>query len=324
MWHKYSELFDKFTGQGRKVMELANQEARRFNHEFIGTEHILLGLIRDSEGTGAAVLKNLGIDLGRVAFEVERRCRKGPDDVAPGQLPETPRAKKVLEYALEESDNYIGPEHLLLGLLREREGVAGDVLTDLGITLDNVRAEIHNALALGARNKEQSQRRGTMINQKITEAFNGQLNAELYSAYLYLSMSAFLADKGLPGYAGWMRVQAKEEMEHSMKFYDHIIARGGKVTLTAIEAPPTDWDSALAVAEHTCKHEAKVTGLINDLVSLANSEGDSESAEFLQWYVDEQVEEEENVGKVLAMVKQAGDSKSELQGVDGELAKRGQ
>ena len=163
-----------------------------------------------------------------------------------------------------------------------------------------------------------------MISDKISGAFNSQLNAELYSSYLYLSMSANLASKDFPGYANWMRVQAKEEMEHSMKFYDHIIARGGKVTLTTIEAPPTDWDAALAVAEHTCKHEAKVTGLINDLVSLANSEGDSESVEFLQWYVDEQVEEEENVGKVLEMVKKAGDSESDLRGVDGELAKRGQ
>ena len=161
-----------------------------------------------------------------------------------------------------------------------------------------------------------------MITKKITEAFNGQLNAELYSAYLYLSMSASLASQNLPGFAAWMRVQTKEELEHAMKFYDHIIARGGKVQLKAIDSPPTDWDSPLAVAEHTCKHEKKVTGLINDLVSLAKSEADSESQDFLQWFVDEQVEEEENVGKVLAMVKTAGDSASELQPVDRELAKR--
>ena len=109
-----------------------------------------------------------------------------------------------------------------------------------------------------------------------------------------------------------------------MKFYDHIIARSGKVRLKAIELPPTDWDGPLAIFEHTCKHERKVTGLINDLVSLAKSEADSESQEFLQWFVDEQVEEEENVGKVLKMVKKAGDSPSDLQNLDRELAKRGQ
>ena len=163
-----------------------------------------------------------------------------------------------------------------------------------------------------------------MITKKITEAFNSQLNAELYSAYLYLSMSASLALQNLPGYASWMRVQTKEELQHAMKFYDYIIARSGKVQLKAIDLPPTVWDSPLAVAEHTCKHERKVTGLINDLVSLAKSEADSESQKFLQWFVDEQVEEEENVGKVLEMLKKAGDSPSELQNLDRELAKRGQ
>ena len=163
-----------------------------------------------------------------------------------------------------------------------------------------------------------------MINTKMAQAFNGQLNAELYSAYLYLSMSASLASQNLPGFAAWMRVQTKEEFEHAMKFYDHIIARGGKVQLTDINSPPTDWDGPLDVAEHTCKHEKKVTGLINDLVSLARSESDSESQEFLQWFVDEQVEEEENVGKVLDMVAKAADPPSELQAVDRELAKRGQ
>ena len=163
-----------------------------------------------------------------------------------------------------------------------------------------------------------------MISEKITDAFNSQLNAELYSAYLYLSMSASLASQNLPGFAAWMRVQTKEELEHSMKFYDHIIVRGGKVQLTAIAPPPADWDGPLAVFEHTCKHEKKVTGLINDLVSLAKSEADTESVQFLQWFVDEQIEEEENVGGVLENVKKAGDSPSELQALDHELAKRGQ
>ena len=163
-----------------------------------------------------------------------------------------------------------------------------------------------------------------MISEKITQAFNSQLNAELYSAYLYLSMSASLASQNLPGFAAWMRAQTKEEFQHAMKFYDHIIARSGKAILIAIEAPPTQWDGPLAVAEHTCKHEKKVTGLINDLVSLAKSEADTESEQFLQWFVDEQVEEEENVGQVLEMVKKAGDSPDALQPLDAELSKRGQ
>ena len=328
MLQKSSEMFGKFTEHARKVIALANQEARRFNHEYIGTEHILLGLVKEGAGVAVAVLKSLGADLSRVSFEVEKIIKKGPDIVAPGQLPQTPRAKKVLEYALQEAytikHSCLGTEHLLLGLLREQDGIAAHVLTDLGITLENVRAQIHNLLAPASGNKEQSERKRIMISEKITKAFNSQLNAELYSAYLYLSMSASLASQNLPGFAAWMRVQTKEELEHAMKFYDHIIARGGKVQLTAIEPPPTTWDSPLAVAEHTCKHENKVTGLINDLVSLAKSEADTESVQFLQWFVDEQVEEEENVGGVLAKVKKAGDSADALQALDSELAKRGQ
>ena len=328
MLHKSSEMFSRLTEQARNVMALANRQAQSFNHEFIGTEHVLLALAKDPGNVTATVLKNLGADLDNITSEVEKLCEKGPDTVAPGQLPKTPRAKKVLDYALKEVHTlrlkHVGPEHLLLGLLSEREGVAATVLTNMGITLDNVRAQIRNLLAPGTKSKEHSQRRRIMINDKITEAFNGQLNAELYSAYLYLSMSASLASQNLPGFAAWMRVQTREELEHSMKFYDHIIARGGKVQLTAIDSPPTDWQGPLAVAEHTCKHEKKVTGLINDLVSLAKSEADSESEQFLQWFVDEQVEEEENVGGVLAKVKTVGDSADALQALDAELSKRGQ
>ena len=163
-----------------------------------------------------------------------------------------------------------------------------------------------------------------MISKKVVEAFNGQLNAELYSAYLYLSMSACLSSQNLPGFASWMRVQTKEELGHAMKFYDHIIERSGRVLLKAIDPPPTDWAGPLAVFEHTCKHERKVTGLINKLVSLAKEQGDNASEIFLQWFVDEQVEEEENVGKVLEMIKKAGSSAAALQALDRELAKRGQ
>ena len=159
---------------------------------------------------------------------------------------------------------------------------------------------------------------------KIAEAFNSQLNAELYSAYLYLSMSASLSSQNLPGFATWMRVQTKEELGHAMKFYDYIIEHSGRVLLKALESPPTDWAGPLAVFEHTCKHERKVTGLINELVNLAKEQGDNASEIFLQWFVSEQVEEEANVGKVLEMVKKAGNSASASQALDRELAKRGQ
>jgi ATP-dependent Clp protease ATP-binding subunit ClpA len=124
-----------FTDRARKVMALANQEAQRFNHEYIGTEHILLGLVKEGSGVGANVLKNLDVDLRKVRLEVEKLVKSGPDMVTMGKLPQTPRAKKVIEYAIEEArnlnHNYVGTEHLLLGLLREHDGVAAQVLMNL-------------------------------------------------------------------------------------------------------------------------------------------------------------------------------------------------
>ncbi len=121
-------MFERFTDRARKVMALANQEAQRFNHEYIGTEHILLGLVKEGSGVGANVLKNLDVDLRKVRMEVEKLVKAGPDMVTMGKLPQTPRAKKVIEYAIEEArnlnHNYVGTEHLLLGLLREHDGVA--------------------------------------------------------------------------------------------------------------------------------------------------------------------------------------------------------
>jgi len=121
-------MFERFTDRARKVMALANQEAQRFNHEYIGTEHILLGLVKEGSGVGANVLKNLDVDLRKVRLEVEKLVKSGPDMVTMGKLPQTPRAKKVIEYAIEEArnlnHNYVGTEHLLLGLLREHDGVA--------------------------------------------------------------------------------------------------------------------------------------------------------------------------------------------------------
>jgi ferritin len=161
-----------------------------------------------------------------------------------------------------------------------------------------------------------------MLTEKVQTALNGQLNAELYSSYLYLSMNAYFKSVNLDGFANWMYYQAQEELEHSMKFYDFIIQRGGKVVLTQVEAPPTEWDSPLAVFEATLAHEQKVTGLINDLVEIALEERDHASHIFLQWFVSEQVEEEESVGGVLEQLKLMGDAKGGLFMIDRELAKR--
>src|SRR5215208_1314526 len=144
------DMFERFTDRARKVMALANQEAQRFNHEYIGTEHILLGLVKEGSGVGANVLKNLDVDLRKVRLEVEKLVKSGPDMVTMGKLPQTPRAKKVIEYAIEEArnlnHNYVGTEHLLLGLLREHDGAAAQVLRNLGLKLEEVREEVLNLL----------------------------------------------------------------------------------------------------------------------------------------------------------------------------------
>ena len=139
-------MFDRFTDRARKVMSFARQEAERFNHDYIGTEHILLGLVKEGSGVAANVLENLDVDLEKVRLEVEKLVKPAPDVVTIGQLPFTPRAKKVLEFAIDEAraldHNYVGTEHLLLGLLRENEGLAAQVLMNLGLKLDDVRSEV--------------------------------------------------------------------------------------------------------------------------------------------------------------------------------------
>ncbi len=161
-----------------------------------------------------------------------------------------------------------------------------------------------------------------MIGKKLEKALNGQLNAELYSAYLYLSMAAYFESVDLAGFANWMRIQDQEEQFHAMKFYDYIIGRGGRITLPPIEAPPSDWDCPLAVFEATLAHEQKVTGLINDLVYLARDEKDNASEIFLQWFVNEQVEEEDNVNRVLGQLKLVKNSPQALYMMDKEMAQR--
>jgi ATP-dependent Clp protease ATP-binding subunit ClpC len=154
-------MFERLTDRARKVMALANQEAQRLNHEYIGTEHILLGLVKEGSGVGANVLKNLDIDLRKVRLEVEKLVKSGPEMVTMGKLPQTPRAKKVIEYAIEEArnlnHNYVGTEHLLLGLLREHDGVAAQVLMNLGLKLEEVREEVLNLLGAGVETEEAPQ-----------------------------------------------------------------------------------------------------------------------------------------------------------------------
>jgi len=157
-------MYERFTDRARKVMQLANQEAQRFNHEYIGTEHILLGLVKEGSGVAANVLKNLEVDLRKIRLEVEKIVQTGPDMVTMGKLPQTPRAKKVIEYAMEEArnlnHNYVGTEHLLLGLLREQEGVAAQVLMNLGMKLEDVREEVLNLLGHGLEGSETGERGG--------------------------------------------------------------------------------------------------------------------------------------------------------------------
>ena len=146
-------MFERLTDRARKVMAMANQEAQSFNHKYIGTEHILLGLVKEGSGVGVNALKNLDVDLRTVRLEVEKLVKSGPDLVTVGKLSQTPRAKEVVEYAIEEArnlnHNYVGTEHLLLGLLREHDGVAAQVLMNLGLKLEEVREEVLSLVGAG-------------------------------------------------------------------------------------------------------------------------------------------------------------------------------
>jgi ferritin len=160
------------------------------------------------------------------------------------------------------------------------------------------------------------------MDKKMQEALNKQLNAEIYSAYLYLSMSAYFHSINLDGFANWMRVQWQEELAHGLKFYDYVNERGGRVTLQPVEAPPSEWGSPLALFEDVYRHEQKVTGMINKLVDLAVKARDHATNNFLQWFVAEQVEEEASADEVVQKLKLVGDDASALFMIDRELAQR--
>ena len=153
-------MFERFTDRARKVMALANQEAQRFNHEYIGTEHMLLGLVKEGSGVGATVLKRLGVDLPAVRVEVERLVGSRPSMITMGKLPQTPEAKRVIEEAIIEArgfdHDYVGTEHLLLGLLHDPETVAGRILRAMGLTADEVREEVLSLLGVGHETAESS------------------------------------------------------------------------------------------------------------------------------------------------------------------------
>ena len=161
-----------------------------------------------------------------------------------------------------------------------------------------------------------------MANAKMMNALNDQIKYEFYSSYLYMSMSAYFADIGLSGFAHWMRIQAEEELLHTNKFYDFVLSRGGKVTLQAIDAPPAKWKNPLDLFQEGLKHEQFVTGRINMLMDLALSTKDHASHVFLQWFVTEQVEEEENFTDMINKLKLVKGDGQGLLLLDRELAAR--
>jgi ferritin len=161
-----------------------------------------------------------------------------------------------------------------------------------------------------------------MLKDKIQEALNKQANAEFYSSYLYLSMSAYFQSVNLNGFSNWMRIQAQEELTHAIKVFDFINGRGGKVTLMTVKGPPTEWSTPLAVFEEAYKHEQYMTELINDLDKLATEKGDRATSIFLQWFITEQIEEEANANDVVQKLKLIDGAPNGLFMIDNELGQR--
>jgi ferritin len=161
------------------------------------------------------------------------------------------------------------------------------------------------------------------INKKMQDAINEQINAEMYSGYLYLSMSAYFERLSLSGFAHWMRIQFEEEQEHALKFFDYVHERGGEVELKAIAKPASTWDSPLAVFQEVLKHEQHVTDLIHKLYEIALEEKDYASQVLLQWYISEQVEEEDNASQIVATLERVEARQTGLYQLDHQLAKRG-
>ena len=161
-----------------------------------------------------------------------------------------------------------------------------------------------------------------MLDQRMQDALSGQINAELYSAYLYLSMSAQFAELGMSGGQNWMHVQFQEELSHAQKFFDYVVERGGRVLLEAIDKPDREWPTALAIFEHALEHEHKVTGLINSLADLALELRDHATLQELQWFIGEQVEEEATADDMVKKLRLVQGAPGGLYEIDKELAAR--
>ena len=161
-----------------------------------------------------------------------------------------------------------------------------------------------------------------MVSKKMIDTLNNHLNEEFYSSYLYLSMASYFEENNLKGFAQWFKIQSQEEYGHGMKFYSFIIQVGGKVTLKAIKAPKTTWKSIIEVFAETLAHEKHITGLINKLVGQAMQEKEYATNNFLQWFVNEQVEEEATVEEIINKLEMIGDAKSGLFMMDRELGAR--
>lgn len=172
-------MLERFTDRARKLMAFANQEAQRFNSEYIGTEHLLLGLVKEGSGVGANVLKNLDIDLRKIRLEVEKLIKTGPELITMGKLPHTVRAKKVIEYAIEEAKNlqhnYIGTEHILLGLIRDTDGIGGLVLLGQGVKLDTTRDAIINLLGMSTVEDDDGQRYHKLLDKALVLSAHKEL-----------------------------------------------------------------------------------------------------------------------------------------------------
>ena len=161
-----------------------------------------------------------------------------------------------------------------------------------------------------------------MIGKKMEEALNSQINEELFSAYLYLSMAAYFHAEGLDGMAGWMRLQAKEEVEHALKIFDHLVERGGRVSLKALKEPQGEWESPLAAFQAAYQHERHITGKIHELVELAQAEKDHAAFQMLQWFVAEQVEEEDQTKRAVELLERVGPDGRGILMIDQRLGAR--
>ncbi len=161
-----------------------------------------------------------------------------------------------------------------------------------------------------------------MMTKKLLEAVQKQINAEIYSSYLYLSMSSWAESEGWKGVANWMRVQAQEEMAHAMKLHDQLLERGERSVMFAVDMPPSEWPSLLAMAQDVCAHEEKVTASINNLATISMHDNDHAFYQFIQMFVKEQVEEEANAGELVVRFRRAGDNAAMLDMIDQSLAAR--